>query len=137
MNPRHFPFATPDEIRPLAVDTICSLVRQNKYHDMTATDWEDVLVEFANTILGLDFIVGWDLIDLPFEPTPENKLKLFKLLDPSIQSEAFDNGMGDTVFRDRAFEDICRKVFHLEPEEYYSSCTFMDYKATGHYIPID
>ena len=137
MNPRHFLFATPEETRQLAVDVVCSLVKQDKYHNMTARDWEDVLVEFANTILGLDFITGWDLGDLPFEPTPENKLKLFQMLDKSIQSEAFDNGMGDTVFRDWAFEDICRKVLHLEPEEYYSSCTFMDYRATGHYVPTE
>lgn len=58
------------------------------------------------------------------------------MLDKSIQAEGLVNGPNDTVFRDRAFEDICRKVLHLEPEEYYSSCTFMDFKATGHYISI-
>ena len=137
MNPRHFPFATPEESRALAKDTICRLIRQKKFRNMSPEQWEDVLVEFANEILGLEFITGWDLGDLPFEPIPENKLKLFKMLDQGIQNEAFNNGMSDTVFRDKAFTDICRKVLHLEPEEYYSSCTFMDFKATGHYISIE
>lgn len=85
----------------------------------------------------IDFLSNWDLGDLPFEPTLRNKAELFLMLDKNIQDEGRMHGPNDTVFRDRAFEDICRKVLNLEPEEYYSSCTFMDYKATGHYISIE
>ena len=129
--------ASEEDIRLHAKETILGLLKKKKFHNITIEDWEEAFVEYGKVILGLEFIAGWDLGDLPFEPIPENKVKLFKMLSQGVQNEAYDNGIGDTVFKDRAFNEICRKVLHLEPEEYYSSCTYMDFKATGHYISIE
>jgi len=114
-----------------------------KYY--TWEELEKVLIEFAeNSILKkyddlilVSFLKDWELGDLPFENTIENKIKLFHCLPKHVQDCAVENGVSDTVFRDDAFSAICNNMLLITAEEYYHSATYTEYKKTGNTISID
>lgn len=79
---------------------------------------------------------GWGLDDLPFLNSEENKQKLWNILNLRTQNLANEWGFSDTVFKDEAFTEICNKIFHMTPEEYYKSDVFNDWIKNNRTIEI-